>query len=109
QDPGVGVVPPPATVLPGAAQVLLGGLAEDLPGALDVAGAARAMDEAQRRPDGVVAAEQEAVAGALDDRLHAAAVGLDAGGGGIVEVAAVDGAPEVGVQLEVGAAPVVAH
>jgi len=51
-----------------------------IPGALDVVGAARSVDQSERRPDRMVAAEDEAVAGALEDRLHAAAIRLDARG-----------------------------
>ncbi len=90
-------------------QVLARHLLERIPFAADVAGTARAVDQAERRPDGVVAAEDEAVAGAAQDGLHAAAVGFDAGGFGIVQLAAVHGAPEVGVELEIGHSPLLSH
>ena len=67
-------------VLPVAQQVLARHLLEGVPLAADVAGTARAVDQAERRPDGMIAAQDEAVAGAAQDGLHAAAIGLDAGG-----------------------------
>src|SRR4051812_48643649 len=67
------------------------------------------MNQSEGRPDRMVAAEDEAVAGAAEDRLHAAAVGLDARRLWIVEAPAVDRAPEIRVQLEVGDAPFATH
>ena len=43
------------------------------------------------------------------DRLHAAAVGFDARRFGVVESAPMHGAPEIGVELEVRAAPIGPH
>ena len=59
--------------------------------------------------DRVVAAEDERVSRAPTHRLHAAAVGFDPRGARVVEPPAVDRAPEVRVELEVGAAPLRAH
>ena len=109
QRDGVGIVPPQLAVLPVAVQILARDFLEGVPDALDVAGTARAVDQAEAGPDGMIASEDEAVAGALEHGLHAAAIGFDARGFGIVEVAAVHRAPEVGVELEVSHAPLVAH
>ena len=109
QHDRVGIVPPQAAVLPVAAQVLPRGVAEALPVAADVVRAARAVDHADRRPDRMVAAEDERVAAAAQHRRHAAPIGLDARRARIVEAAAVNRAPEVGVELEIRAAPLVAH
>src|SRR5450759_2142821 len=57
----------------------------------------------------MIAAQDEGIARAAQDRLHAAAIGFDAGGFGVVHLAAVHGAPEVGVELEIGHAPFLAH
>ncbi len=57
----------------------------------------------------MVAPENEAVACAADDRVHAAAVGLDAGRARVVEPPAVHRTPEVRVELEVRAAPFGVH
>ena len=80
-----------------------------IPRPLDVVRAARAVDQPERRPDRVIAAEDEAVARAAQDRLHPAAVGFDARRPRIVEASAVHRAPEVRVELEVGAAPFLPH
>src|SRR5205085_32842 len=57
----------------------------------------------------MIAAEDEARARAPEDRLHAAPVGFDACGARIVKTAAVNRAPEVCIEFEVGAAPTFAH
>src|SRR5262249_10130178 len=57
----------------------------------------------------MIAPKNEAIAGAFEDGLHASTVGLDAGRGRVVKTAAMDRSPEVGVELEVGAPPFVAH
>src|SRR5260370_42615915 len=103
------MVPPQLPVLPIAAQILAGDRPEHSPGTLDVAGAARAVDQSERRPDGMIAAQNEAVPGAAQDRLHPAPVSFDAGRLRIVEHAAMHGAPEVRIELEVGATPLLAH
>src|SRR5439155_10182428 len=60
-------------------------------------------------PQRMIAAEDERIARAAKDRLHAAAIRFDARRLRIVETAAVHRAPEVRVQLEVGAAPFLPH
>src|SRR5258708_21601612 len=67
------------------------------------------MDQPEGRPDGVIATQDETVARAAQDRPHSVAIGFDARGLGIVERATMHSAPEIRVELEVGAAPVVAH
>src|SRR6266699_4752532 len=67
------------------------------------------MEDADRRPDRMIAAEKKRVAGAAEDRPHAAAVRLDPCRARIVQTAAVHRAPEVRVEFEVGAAPLLAH
>src|SRR5215475_10125355 len=57
----------------------------------------------------MVAAQNEAVASPTADGLHAAPISLDASGLGIVKPAAMHGPPEIGVKLEVRAAPLLAH
>src|SRR5262249_9719459 len=76
---------------------------------LDVAGAARPVNEPKRRPDRMIAAQDEGVAGAAANRFHAPAIRLYAGCPGIMKVPAVHRAPEVGVEFEVSTAPVPAH
>src|SRR5215471_1568971 len=57
----------------------------------------------------MVASQDETVAGAAPDRLHALPVSLDARGFGIVESPTMHRAPEIGVQFEIRAPPVFAH
>ena len=57
----------------------------------------------------MIAAEHERVAGAAKDRRHAAPIRFDARRARIVEAAAVKRAPEIRVELEVRAAPLVPH
>src|SRR5262245_54037581 len=57
----------------------------------------------------MVATEQKCVAGPAPDRLHAATIGLDARSLWIVKAPAVHRTPEIGVELEVAAAPFRAH
>src|SRR4051812_36585769 len=57
----------------------------------------------------MIAAEDETVARAAQDRLHPAPVGFDARGFRVGEFPAVHRAPEVGVELEVRHAPLFAH
>src|SRR4029077_3434666 len=89
------IVPPQTPVLPVALQVLKSGGLDAIPRALDIVRAARSVDQAERRPDWVIAAEEKAVARAANDRLHAAAVGLDACRARVVEPSAVHRTPEV--------------
>src|SRR5262249_21330000 len=77
--------------------------------ALDVVRAPRSMDQAERRPDRMVAAEDEGVTRAAKNCLHAAPVRFDPGRAWIVKSAAVHRAPERRIQLEVRAAPLRAH
>src|ERR1051325_9195115 len=67
------------------------------------------MNQSKARPDRVVAAENEAVARALQHRLHTATVGLDARSLRVPQLAAVHRAPKVRVELEIRDAPLVAH
>src|SRR5258706_2756529 len=57
----------------------------------------------------MVATEQKRVARPTADRLHSAAVGFHARGLWVVMAAAVQGAPEVGIHLEISAAPILTH
>src|SRR5262245_32535533 len=57
----------------------------------------------------MIAAENKAGTCSADDRRHASAVGLDSRRARIVEAAPVHSTPEVGVELEVGAAPFPPH
>src|SRR6266481_832438 len=91
---GIRIVPPQAPVLPTEAQVLPGDTAEDGPGALDVTGAARAIDQSKRRPEGMIATQDKAVFRAAQNSPHAAPVGFDARRLGVAQTAAVHGAPE---------------
>src|SRR5215475_4751307 len=101
QGHGVRIVPPETAVLPGAVEVLARGLLEDVPGPLDIARTTRSVNQTETGPDRVIASEDEAIARTAEDGLHAAAVGLDARSPRVVEFAAVHGAPEVGVKLEI--------
>src|SRR5205085_755507 len=92
-----------------ATQVLPRRALDALPCALDVVRAARTVHEAERRPDGLIAAKDETIARAREHRLHAAPVGLDARRARVVETAAVNRAPEVRIELEVGDAPLAPH
>src|SRR5438876_4442555 len=105
----IGIIPPQPAVLPVATEVLPRRRHHAIPGALDVVRAARAVDETRRRPDRMIAAEEKRVARAAHDRLHPATVRLDPRRVRIVETAAVHRAPEVRVELEVRAAPLLAH
>src|SRR5262245_40075963 len=57
----------------------------------------------------MIAAKDEGIAGALQHCLHTAAIGLDACSARIVKPSAVNRAPEVCIELEIGAAPLLAH
>src|SRR5689334_22555253 len=57
----------------------------------------------------MIAAKDKTVACAANDSLHAAAVRLDARCLGIVQAAAVHGAPEIRIQLEISAPPLIPH
>src|ERR1051326_6109175 len=57
----------------------------------------------------MIAAENETLARAAQDGLHAAPVGFDACRARIVEAASVHGAPEVAIEFEIGAAPLLTH
>src|SRR5688500_5064098 len=57
----------------------------------------------------MVTPEDERIAGAAPHCGHAAPVGLNARRARIVEVAAVNGSPEVRIELEIRAAPLFAH
>src|SRR5262245_44211587 len=57
----------------------------------------------------MVAAKDKTVSSAGANGLHAPAVSLDARGFGIMESTAVHGAPEIGVELEIAAPPLLAH
>src|SRR5262245_66166732 len=67
------------------------------------------MDQAERWPDRVIAAEYEAVARAAQNRLHPAPVGFNARRAWVVKTSAVHRAPEVGVELEVRTSPLAPH
>src|SRR6185369_13661672 len=96
-------------VLPVTAEVLSRSRFDAFPGALDVVGAARAVNQSERRPDRVVATEDETIFRAAQYRAHPGAISLDAGSALVVKAAAVDRAPEVCVKLEVSAAPLAVH
>ena len=55
--------------------------------------AAKAVDQSERRPDGMIAAKNEAVLRAAKHSLHAAPVGFDARRFGVMESAAGHGPP----------------
>src|SRR5688500_12712250 len=57
----------------------------------------------------MIAAKYKTVLDTAQDRLHAATIGLDARGVRIVEATSMNRAPEVCVELEVGAAPIALH
>src|SRR5262245_53616843 len=67
------------------------------------------MDQSERWPDRMIASQNEAVAGAAQDRLHAASIRLDACGVRIVKAATVYRAPEIRIQFEIRAPPFAAH
>src|SRR5262249_40626890 len=91
------------------AQILSRRRADAIPGALDVVGASRSVDEAGRRPDRMIAAEEESIARATRNRRHAAPVGFNPRRARIMEPSAVHRAPEGRIELEVGAPPLLAH
>src|SRR5439155_14357467 len=96
-------------VLPVATEVLACGARHALPRALDIVRAARAVDGADRRPDWMIAAENEAVAGAAANRVHSAPICVDACCRRIMKPAAVDRAPEIRVELEIATTPLAPH
>src|SRR5215469_7048595 len=57
----------------------------------------------------MVAAEDEPVTGAAPDRFHAATIGLNACGLAIMEATAVHRTPEIGIEFEIRAAPLIPH
>src|SRR6266550_619057 len=67
------------------------------------------MNQTQRGPDGMIATEDKAIAGASQNCCHPASIGLNASSQRVTKTAAVNGAPEIRVQLEIGAAPFTAH
>src|SRR6266576_7169214 len=67
------------------------------------------MNQSERSPDRMIAAEHKTVSRPSQDRLHTAPVSFNASGARIMEFAAMDRAPEVGVKLEIGAAPFASH
>src|SRR6185436_13826299 len=75
----------------------------------DVVRAARTVNQPERRPDRVIATKHKAVLNAAQYRLHAATVSLDARRARVVKAAATNRAPEVCVELKVGAAPLAPH
>src|SRR5258708_4224782 len=103
------IVPPKLSVLQISIESLPGLRLEVRPRALDVTGPARAVNQAERRPDRMVAAKNKTVSRAAANRFHALAIGLYPRCPGIMEPPAVHRAPEIGVELEVSAAPLFAH
>src|SRR5436190_24213445 len=95
EDDRVGIIPPQPAVLPVATEVLPRRRHHAIPRALDDVRAARAVNEADRRPDWMVAAEEKRGARAAHERLHAAPIRFDARRAWIVEAAAVHRRPEV--------------
>src|SRR6185369_5424506 len=57
----------------------------------------------------MIATENKTVFHAAKNGLHAATISLDTRGAGIVELPAVNRAPEVRVEFEIGAAPLALH
>src|SRR5258707_8254693 len=105
----VGIIPPKLSILPISIQCLPRLRLEVGPRALDVAGTARAINQTERRPDRMVAAENKTVSSAPANRFHALAIGLYTRCLGIMEPSAVHRAPEIGVKFEVSAAPLFTH
>src|SRR5262245_3345757 len=101
----VRIIPPETAVLPVATEILSRRSFDTLPRTFDVVRTARAVNQSERRPDRVIATEYETISNSVDDRSHPLAIGLDARCTFIVKVAAVNRAPEVCVELEIGAAP----
>src|SRR5258708_37852657 len=67
------------------------------------------MNQSQRWPQRMIAAEKQAVSRAAANCLHPTTIGFDTRRVGIVKVSTMDRAPEVCVEFEIGAAPVPAH
>src|SRR5258706_11782336 len=67
------------------------------------------MNQSQRRPYRMVAAQDKTVVGAAQYRLDAAPIGFNPRCIRIVKAPSVYGAPKIGVEFEVGAAPLPAH
>src|SRR4051794_27297233 len=109
EDDRVRIVPPQPAVLPVPAQVLAGDLRQGRPFSTDVARASRAVDEAERWPDGVIASQDERVPGASQNGFHTAAVSLNARSGAVPQAGAVHGPPKIRVEFEIRAAPLAAH
>src|SRR5260221_9308161 len=57
----------------------------------------------------MIAAQNETTSRAPANGFHTLAVGLYAGGFGIMEPSAMHRAPEIGIEFEIGAAPLFAH
>src|SRR6266481_2769495 len=109
QQNSVRIVPPQLSILPVSIQCLPRLHLEVGPRALDVAGTARAINQTERRPDRMVAAENKTASSAPANCFHALAIGLYTRCLGIMEPSAVHRAPEIGVKFEVSAAPLLAH
>src|SRR5258708_39006566 len=67
------------------------------------------MNQSQRWPERMIASKNEAVRSAAANCSHPAPVGFDPRGARVVKVSAMDCAPEVCVELEVGTAPIMTH
>src|SRR5205085_7438408 len=96
-------------ILPVAAEVLPRRGRKAVPAALDVVRAARAVNQSERWPERMIAAENETLARASSNGPHAAPIRFDARRAPVRKMAAVHRPPEVRVELEVGAAPLTAH
>src|SRR5215510_1492342 len=57
----------------------------------------------------MIASQNETISSTMSNRLHASAVSLDTCGCRVVKAATMHCAPEVGIQFEVRAAPVLPH
>src|SRR5262249_36756509 len=106
QNESVGIIPPQSSVLPVPQQILARRGCDAVPASLDVIRATGAVNHPKRRPDRMIASQDETVAGTAKDCLHAAPIRFDARGIWIVKLSSMDSAPKIGIEFEIGAAPV---
>src|SRR6185503_19114526 len=92
-----------------ATEVLTRSRLDAFPRAFDVVRTSRSMNQTERGPDRMITTQHETVFDAAQYRLHAATICFDSRRARIVKATAVNRAPEVRIELEVGAAPITLH
>src|SRR6267142_1930775 len=67
------------------------------------------MNQSYRRPQGMIAAENETITSSTEHCAHAMTIGFDPGGALVMKVTAVDCSPKIAIEFEIGAAPILTH